>query len=262
MIYLIFFLVSFLSSVIGSICGVGGGVIIKPVLDAVGIISVSAVSFLSSCTVLAMSCSNLIKNKMSGSSALKLQTTFPLAVGAAGGGILGKFLFNTLSAQFDDANRIGAIQAAILAALCCLILIYTLNKARIRTLQVTNKAFCIVIGVLLGLISSFLGIGGGPVDLIVLYFFFSMSTKEAAQNSIYIIFFAQIANLCYTLIGGTVPAVSLVFLVIMICAGIFGGIFGSMINKKIEEKTVDKLFAGLVIVIICINIYNIIKYLG
>ena len=37
-------LVSFLASVIGSICGVGGGVIIKPVLDAFGIMSVSAIS--------------------------------------------------------------------------------------------------------------------------------------------------------------------------------------------------------------------------
>ena len=33
----VFFAVSILSSIAGSICGIGGGVIIKPVLDAVGI---------------------------------------------------------------------------------------------------------------------------------------------------------------------------------------------------------------------------------
>ena len=255
-------LVCFLASVIGSICGVGGGVIIKPVLDAFGIMSVSAISFLSSCTVLAMSCTNLYKNARSGNSQIRVRTTLPLAIGGAVGGVTGKVLFNMISAQFENANQIGAIQAAILALACVMILVYTLNRSRIRTYQVTNAAVCFIIGIFLGMISSFLGIGGGPIDLVVLYFFFSMSTKEAAQNSIFIIFFAQLANLIYTILSGTVPYFSMMFLVIMICAGISGGIAGSSINKKIDEKTVDKLFAGLVIVIIVINIYNIFKYIG
>ena len=34
--YVLFFLISFGASIIGAICGIGGGVIIKPVLDASG----------------------------------------------------------------------------------------------------------------------------------------------------------------------------------------------------------------------------------
>ena len=34
--YLLFFIISFGASIIGAICGIGGGVIIKPVLDASG----------------------------------------------------------------------------------------------------------------------------------------------------------------------------------------------------------------------------------
>ena len=37
MVELVFILVSFCASVIGAICGIGGGVIIKPVLDAFGL---------------------------------------------------------------------------------------------------------------------------------------------------------------------------------------------------------------------------------
>ena len=37
---LVFFAVSILSCTVGSICGIGGGVIIKPVLDATGIMGV------------------------------------------------------------------------------------------------------------------------------------------------------------------------------------------------------------------------------
>ena len=47
----IFFIVSFLSSTIGAICGIGGGIIIKPVLDSLNVLEVSKVSLLSSCTV-------------------------------------------------------------------------------------------------------------------------------------------------------------------------------------------------------------------
>ena len=49
------FLVSFLASTAGAICGIGGGVIIKPVLDLFQMASVSTISFLSGCTVLSMS---------------------------------------------------------------------------------------------------------------------------------------------------------------------------------------------------------------
>ena len=41
MVLLLIFLICFSASVIGAICGIGGGVIIKPVLDAFGIMDVA-----------------------------------------------------------------------------------------------------------------------------------------------------------------------------------------------------------------------------
>ena len=54
MIYLIFLVVCFAASIVGAICGIGGGVIIKPVLDSFGVLDVTAISFLSGCTVLSL----------------------------------------------------------------------------------------------------------------------------------------------------------------------------------------------------------------
>ncbi len=54
-LYLIFLCVSFGASLVGAICGIGGGVIIKPLLDAFGVLSVSTISILSGCTVVALS---------------------------------------------------------------------------------------------------------------------------------------------------------------------------------------------------------------
>lgn len=61
MINLLALIVCFFASVIGAICGIGGGVIIKPVLDSVGILDVTAISFLSGCTVLSMTTYSVLK---------------------------------------------------------------------------------------------------------------------------------------------------------------------------------------------------------
>ena len=39
-LYILFWVISFGASIAGAICGIGGGVIIKPVLDAFGVLSV------------------------------------------------------------------------------------------------------------------------------------------------------------------------------------------------------------------------------
>ena len=131
-----------------------------------------------------------------------------------------------------------------------------------KTLRVENAAACVAIGLVLGIFSSFLGIGGGPINLVVLFYFFSMDTKTAAQNSLYIILFSQITSLLNTLVTGTVPEFSIWLLVLMAIGGILGGMCGRVINKRIESRVVDKLFILLMAVIIGINIYNIYQFMG
>ena len=120
---------------------------------------------------------------------------------------------------------------------------------------------CVVIGLMLGIMSSFLGIGGGPINLVVLYFFFSMDTKTAAANSLYIILFSQITSLVTTLVTRTVPEFQLISLVVMVAGGIGVGIVGRKINKKIDGAAVEKLFICLMGVIIAISLWNTYRYL-
>lgn len=258
---IVFFSVCFLASIIGAICGIGGGVIIKPVLDAVGVLDVSAISFLSGCTVLSMTTYSVIKSKLSGESRLELKTSMPLALGAAVGGLVGKWLFSWVKSMSSNPNKVGAIQAICLLIVTLGTLLYTIFKSRIRTYNLENRVGCACIGVLLGIMSSFLGIGGGPINLVMLFFFFSMPTKTAAENSLYIIFFSQIASLLSSLATGSVPEFGIEILLVMVSGGILGGICGRSINKKIKESTVDQLFIGLMVVMILINIYNIFKYI-
>lgn len=254
------FIVCFLSSIVGSICGIGGGVIIKPVLDAMGIMSVSSVSFLSGCTVLSMSVVSLYKNMKEGSSKLNLKASSILAIGAVLGGIFGKMLFQSLKLWLNNEALVGRTQAIVLLLITAGTLLYTLFKGKIKTKNWDNIGIYIIIGLLLGLMSSFLGIGGGPINLVVLVYYFSMGTKEAALNSIYIIMFSQVASLIQVIAAGNLPPVNITYFVVMVIGGILGGTAGSALNCRIKERRVNQLFIGVMSVIILINIYNIWRF--
>ena len=255
------FLVSLLSCIAGAICGMGGSVIIKPILDLTGLGTVSTINFLSSCTVLSMSLYSVGKSLLSHDRTVEKNAAIPLAVGAAGGGVLGKQLFQLSIRFFPSTQVVGAVQSVCLGTAVFGTLLYTLNKSKIKTRQIKEMAAALCIGFCLGVLSSFLGIGGGPINLVVLYFFFSMDTKTAATNNLYIISFSQAASLLITIISGNVPDFAWPVLLIMILGGIEGGIIGRAVNKRIPARAVDKLLLVLIVLIICISIYNTIGYL-
>ncbi len=255
-----YFFVSFLASIAGAICGIGGGVIIKPVLDMFGLASVSTISFLSGCTVLSMSCYSVGKNIFSNESSVDFKVSTPLAIGAAIGGVAGKQLFSMIKNLFSNQDSVGMVQSVCLILITIGTFIYTIFKSKIKTHCIKSIGVCGIIGLVLGIMSSFLGIGGGPINLVVLFYFFSMDTKTSAQNSIYIILFSQITSLLTTLATHSVPEFDLLALVLMVLGGVGGGIAGKYFNKRMNNHAVDKLFLYLMGVIIVISFFNVIKY--
>ena len=186
---------------------------------------------------------------------MDFKTGTPLALGGAVGGIVGKSLFSALTAMFSQQS-VGICQSLCLAALTLMTICYTLNQRRIHTHHITNPVVCVLVGLVLGILSSFLGIGGGPINLVVLYYFFSMSTKVAAQNSLYIILISQITSLGTTLLTGAVPPFQWSWLILMVVGGISGGMVGRKINKRIDDRQVERLFIGLMVIITLISLYN------
>ena len=249
------------ASTLGAICGIGGGVIIKPLLDSFHIASVSTISFLSGLTVLSMSAYSIIKAFISKENLVNLKTGTPLALGAAIGGIAGKQLFNLLKVMSANPDKVGAYQAISLGIATAGTLLYTLKKSSIKTHEMRNPLICVLIGLALGMMSSFMGIGGGPFNLVVLSFFFSMSTKVAAQNSLYIILISQLSSLLTTLLTNSVPEFNFLWLIVMVAGGISGGILGRKLNKKLSEDAVNKLFTLFLFIIIGISIYNTFQFL-
>ena len=229
--------------------------VIKPVLDMLQMGAPATINFLSGCTVLSMSLYSVSKALRAGDSKVEVSTGTPLALGAALGGVVGKELFSAVKTYFNGSPMVGGVQAIALGLITLGTLLYTLNKSRIQTRSTSSKLVCVVIGLALGIMSSFLGIGGGPINLVVLGFFFSMDSKTAAANSLYIILFSQVASLIATLISG-VPDFRIPALILMVAGGIGGGIVGRKLNKKMDNRAVDKLFIGLMVLIVGICVYN------
>lgn len=256
---IIVFLTAIISSTLGAIGGFGGGVIIKPVMDALSLLPVSTVSFLSGCTALAMAVSSLARQRNNGIE-LRYRTTTPLAIGAVIGGLAGKELFEFIRETSQNESVLGGIQAISLAVITAGVLLYILYKNRLKSYRVENVLICCLIGCLLGFISSFLGIGGGTSNVAILFLCFSMDAKTAAKNSLYVIVFSQTASIIKAIITDTVPYFEWAVLILMVLGGVSGAIFGSHLSKKFSNKGVEIVLKVLLVTMVLVNTTNAIKY--
>ena len=139
----VFYLIlSFCTSLVGAICGIGGGVIIKPTLDFLALADAATVSFLSGCTALAMSAYNVTKGILAKESLMDFATASPLAVGACIGGVIGKQMFSTIKASAADPAFVGKVQAFCLMCVTVGTLLYMVFRAKIKTNQISGSLSC------------------------------------------------------------------------------------------------------------------------
>lgn len=243
----------------GAMSGIGGGIVIKPVLDATHTLSVGTISFLSGCTVLAMTTVSLIRSRK-GSVSINMKMSTLLGIGAALGGVLGKELFDMAQMVLPSENIVGAIQAIMLLIITVGVFLFILFYNKINSKNIKSPITAVIIGIALGLISAFLGIGGGPLNIALLYYFFSMNALTASLNSLYIIFLSQIASLTSTLLQNDIPVYDPLVLIVMILGGVSGALIGSAIKKRMSNKNIEIFFSYLLVFIAFINIYNFLRF--
>lgn len=273
--FLIFYImIALLSSFIGSISGIGGGIIIKPVLDLTGRLPIETVNFLSGATVLSMSLFSLIQyviratkkhDKQIGDSSKihesKQEITLLvfLCIGSIIGGLIGSEIFSLFMQKFRNESIAVLIQAIIIMLITLFVIVYQYYKKKIKPYKFTGYISRFFAGLTLGLISSFLGIGGGPLNVAILAFCFSMSPKKAAINSLALVFSSQAMSLFAAILKNEIPLYQNEVLISMIISGIVGALIGRYISKFINDENTDKFFNITLILILAINIFNIIR---
>ncbi|RST74349.1 sulfite exporter TauE/SafE family protein [Siminovitchia acidinfaciens] len=254
----IYFLVGLLASIIGAVAGIGGGIIIKPALDLLSHYDPTTIGILSSSTVFMMAAVSLLGTVKSGLRVEK-RTSLILAAGSVIGGIVGQYTFDYLIKAVHQDAAITFSQSGMLAFLMLVIFFMVKNKEKMNTYRLHQIFLIILIGFGLGMIGAFLGIGGGPLNIAVLTLAFSMGTKEAAANSIFIIFFSQLSSLMLVWLTEGFAGYDLSSLVYMLAGGAIGGLIGSFLSNNMPSKWVDLLFQSIIIMIFFVNIFNMLK---
>jgi len=113
----------------------------------------------------------------------------------------------------------------------------------------------------LGSLSTFLGIGGGPINVTLLILFFGIDIKQSTVYSIITIFFSQLSKLITIFMTMDLNQFDLTFLMVIIPAALTGGYLGGTLSNKFRNQQVNLLFNIVVGFVILINLYNLFSVL-
>jgi uncharacterized membrane protein YfcA len=133
------------------------------------------------------------------------------------------------------------------------------NKEKIKGRALSGAVVSLMVGIFLGVCSSFLGIGGGPINVALIIYLFSVNTKTATVCSLVTILFAQISKLSTVALTTGFADFDLSVAPFMIVGAILGGFIGASFNKKCSEKTVEKTFNLVQLLVLGITIFNIVR---
>ena len=247
---ILYLIVALLATLLGSAAGMGGGVIIKPVMDLLGDYNVTEISVFASITVLSMALFSTIRQISKGFKVTPV--LIAVTMGSVVGGIVGSALLSRLISSID-ANTVTAVQSMILFVLLLICLFYHALPHR----HVKSPVIIALIGAALGMFSSFLGIGGGPINVAVLGIFLSLELRKSARASVFIILFSQAAGIVTKAATGVltqVPDYSI--LILMVPAAIAGGLLGTRMNHSLSDKGIAWLYRVSVVLVMMICIYN------
>lgn len=253
MIGLLYFIVIVLANTVGAISGMGGGVIIKPAFDFIGVHSVVAISFYSTVAVFTMSTVSTLRQFISG---MKLDWAKMLwiSVGSLIGGMFGNLAFEFLLWINSNPSTVQLIQIILTILTLLFALIY--SKYNWTNYHLNNVFWYVVCGLILGFLASLLGIGGGPINVSLLMLLFSMPIKEATMYSICTIFFSQLSKLATISLTTGFQRYDLSVLLYVIPAAILGGLLGAKSSNILPPEKITLVFQIVIIFVLIINIYN------
>ncbi|KAF1298063.1 hypothetical protein BAU15_09435 [Enterococcus sp. JM4C] len=249
---LLYFIVIVVANTVGAISGMGGGVIIKPVLEIFSLDSVSGISFYSTVAVFVMSVVSTTRQVQNGLS-LVWKKVIVLSIGAIIGGSFGSMVFEKF-VQLFEGTTVQLIQILLTISLLIFAFLYTRYNWQPYELKVIYwYLFC---GVLLGFLGSLLGIGGGPINVSLLMLLFAMPIKEATVYSICTILFSQLSKIITIALNTGFSPYDFTILWYIIPAAILGGLIGAKVSVLFSAQKITIIFQLVIALVLLINIYN------
>lgn len=228
---MIYFIIALLACSIGSLLGIGGGVIIVPTLLSIGI-SKELSSVSSSITVLVMAilASYTYMKRKQGD----FRIAMFIIIGSIPGSYIGVYLNSRVSTRLFNI---------LFGCLILLLLILMLIKHKFSKMNLgnTSKVF---FGIFIGILSGLFGIGGGPITVPVLLVFFALQQKAVSATSSYITSITALVSVLSNVASGNND---LSLALYMIPGAIIGARVGTFFNKKLSDKSLTIIFILLLV---------------
>mgnify|MGYP001091410713 CR=1 FL=1 len=227
----------FAAGILGSMIGLGGGIIVVPVLTFLGFPPTAAAS-----NSLFAALSNSIASTISYSRQKRIEYFLGLKLGllAIPGTILGAIISTDVA---PDIFKI--LFGFVLVASAIYIFLRKQIESREKIISKQMIIFAIGASFFAGIISSFFGIGGGIIFVPLMVVGMGMSMKKAAPTSQLILLFASLSGVIVHSVLGHPDFLQAGFLAI---GSFFGGLVGAKLSLSVKERNL-KILVSVVILI-------------
>jgi uncharacterized protein len=252
---LVAFVVSLVAGVIGSMVGIGGGIINAPYLSYLNY-TPSQISSTSLIAVLFTSISSSIQYIRKGLTEKKFGMV--LAISSIPGTFVGVYISNSFT-----LNEFRFYFALILMGTSVYLLFRSKllgqeKKASGLSEHYTNwksprLLVLVILSFMAGILSSSFGIGGGIIFVPCLIIVLGLGMKKASATSQFALIFTSLSGLILFILDGK-PNYSMGF--ILSLGSIIGGTLGSMLTSRLKSDILLKIFSILLLVVSLKLIYD------
>lgn len=262
------FLVGFMSGLFG----VGGGFLMTPLLIFMGIPAATAVGT-ESVQILGSSVSGAIAHSRKKN--IDYEIGAFLLVGGIFGSTIGVIIFNFLKEAGNIDLIIKFLYMLFLAIIGSLMLIESsmslIKEKKLKKKEKRKRTFLdylplkfkfrqsriyisillpVNVGIFVGFLASFMGVGGGFVMVPAMIYLFRMGTVTAIGTSLFQIVFVTLnVSILHATFNLTVDLILAIFLLV---GGVIGAQYGSKYTSKFKGEQI-RIFLAIIVLIVCLK---------
>ena len=227
----------FAAGLLGSMIGLGGGIIVVPVLTFLGFSPTVAAS-----NSLFAALSNAIASTISYSKQKRIEYPLGIKLGLLSipGTVLGALISTDVA---PDVFKI--LFGFVLIASAAYIFLRKKIETREKTISKQMMIFAIGASFFAGIISSFFGIGGGIIFVPLMVAGMGMAMKKAAPTSQMILLFASLSGVIVHSLLGHPDFLQAGLLAI---GSFIGGLFGARLSIDIKERYLQILVSAVIVI--------------
>ncbi|KAF6244564.1 sulfite exporter TauE/SafE family protein [Nitrosopumilus sp. b2] len=232
-----FILLGFVAGVLGSMIGLGGGIIVVPVLTFLGFPPTTAAS-----NSLFAALSNAVASTISYSRQKRIEYSLGLKLGLLSipGTVLGAVVSSDVA---PDIFKI--LFGFVLIASAAYIFLRKRIETKEKKTSIQMMVFVAGASFFAGIISSFFGIGGGIVFVPLMVVGMGMAMKKAAPTSQMILLFASSSGVIVHSLLGHPDFIQAGFLAI---GSFIGGLVGARLSIDIKERYLQILVSVVILI--------------